>query len=287
MNYNFAVFILTHGRSDRVYTVNSLRKFGYTGEIVIILDNTDKTIQEYKKNYSDDQIYVFNKSQAMDLTDSADNTRDPKAVVYARNMCHAIAKELQYDYFLVLDDDYLEYKFTSGAKQIFKRKNIKNLDKVFHTFIEFMRNTTTKSIAFAQGGDFIGGDNCRYAKTILLTRKCMNSFFCATDRPFSFYGLINEDVNCYVLNGSRGELYFTSSLIQLNQMITQTNDGGLTTIYKELGTYVKSFYSVMYHPSSVIVKDMGRYDRRLHHQIEKELTYPLILSEKYRKAKHG
>lgn len=283
MNSNFAVFILTHARPDRVYTINSLRKFGYSGKIVLILDDTDKTISEYKKNYPDEEIYIFNKDKAIDFTDTADNTRNPKAVVYARNMCHEIAKELGYDYFLVFDDDYLEYKLTTGKQNIFHRKNIKNLDPIFKIFVEFLRTTPIDCIAFAQGGDFIGGSGSNYAKKIMLTRKCMNSFFCKTDRPFYFYGLINEDVNCYTLNGSRGSIYFTSTEVQLNQKLTQTNDGGLTTIYKELGTYVKSFYSVLYHPSSIIVQDMGRYDRRLHHKIDKDLTYPLILNQKYQK----
>ena len=111
----------------------------------------------------------------------------------------------------------------------------------------------------------------------------MNSFFCKTDRPFKFYGLINEDVNMYVLNGSRGELYFTSTLVGLNQAQTQANSGGLTTIYLELGTYVKSFYSVLYHPSSVKVAEMQTTHKRLHHKVSKDLTYPKIIEERWKK----
>ena len=36
--YNFAVFILTHGRPDNVKTIPTLKKCGYTGNIYFIVD---------------------------------------------------------------------------------------------------------------------------------------------------------------------------------------------------------------------------------------------------------
>jgi hypothetical protein len=280
-DFNFAVFILTHNRADNVITVKTLRNCGYTGRIILILDDTDKSIEKYKKNYEDCEIYIFNKHEAIKKTDSADNTGNPKAVVYARNMCHEIAKKLNIEFFLELDDDYGSFLFVQENKndENLHRPSILNLDRIFGIFIEFLNSTTIKSIAFSQGGDFMGGQDSRYGQTSMITRKCMNSFFCKTDRPFRFYGLINEDVNCYVLNGSRGELYFTSSDIQLNQTQTQKNGGGLTDIYLELGTYMKSFYSIIYHPSSVVIKEMGRDNKRLHHSINSDFTYPKILRE--------
>lgn len=285
MNINYAVFILSHARSDKVFTISTIREQGYTGKIIIILDDTDQTRNEYKKNYPDEEIYVFNKKKAIKKTDSADNTDNPRAVVYARNMCHEIAKELRLDNFIVFDDDYTAFDFKSDENNKYiSHEKIKNLDRIFEIFLNFLNSTKTTSIAFSQGGDYIGGYGNRFGEHIMLQRKCMNSFFCKTDRTFQFYGLINEDVNAYVLDGSRGNLYFTSTHISLEQKQTQQNDGGLTTIYLEKGTYVKSFYSVMYHPSSVVVRDMGLSNRRLHHAIEQDLTYPKILNEKYKKA---
>ena len=193
MNYNFSVFILTHGRPDNVITVKTLRKFGYTGRIIIILDDLDKNINEYKKNYPECDFYVFSKKEAMELTDSADNTNNPKAVVYARNMTHRIAKELGIDYFLVLDDDYDYFVWRSDFEGHYMHKGIKNLDGVFNICLDFLSETSdnVKCIALAQNGDYIGGSENYYGKTETLTRKCMNSFFCKTDRPFCFYGLIN------------------------------------------------------------------------------------------------
>ena len=36
---NFAIFILSHGRPDEVFTVKTLQKVGYTGKYYFIIDN--------------------------------------------------------------------------------------------------------------------------------------------------------------------------------------------------------------------------------------------------------
>ena len=60
MRSDFVAFILTHGRPNRVKTYELLRKCGYTGRIVLVIDNEDKTAQEYFDKYGDD-VVVFNK----------------------------------------------------------------------------------------------------------------------------------------------------------------------------------------------------------------------------------
>jgi hypothetical protein len=111
----------------------------------------------------------------------------------------------------------------------------------------------------------------------------MNVYFCNTEKPIEFYGSINEDVNAYVHNGSVGKVYFTTNMLSIVQGQTQGNAGGLTDIYLELGTYVKSFYSVIIQPSCVKVAVMGTKFKRLHHSVAWDHAVPVIISEKYRK----
>jgi hypothetical protein len=112
----------------------------------------------------------------------------------------------------------------------------------------------------------------------------MNTFICSTDRPFQFFGRINEDVNTYTNLGNRGGLFFTVINVAIIQKQTQSNSGGMTDLYLDSGTYVKSFYSVMYTPSAVKIADMGHTHRRLHHKINWSSAVPVILSEAHRKA---
>lgn len=47
MRSDFVAFILTHGRADSVITDKTLRKCGYTGPIVYVIDNEDKAAADY------------------------------------------------------------------------------------------------------------------------------------------------------------------------------------------------------------------------------------------------
>ena len=217
---SFVVFILTHGRASNVKTLRTLKKAGYTGKVVLVIDDEDEMEEDYKRIYGKNNVYVFNKAEAMKQCDTMDNFEKHNIVLYARN----------------------------------------------------------------KGGDFIGGkDNKRYYEKIL--RKAMNSFFCKTDRPFKFLGTINEDTNAYCLYGTQGKLFLTYTDVVIEQMQTQKNKKGLTDIYLDLGTYVKSFYSVICCPSCVTVNMMGgtKKTMRLHHNVSWNNCTPKIISDKYKK----
>ena len=51
MRNDFVVFILTHGRAWEMHTYKSLQKANYTGKVVFVLDNEDKSIDSYYYNF--------------------------------------------------------------------------------------------------------------------------------------------------------------------------------------------------------------------------------------------
>ena len=279
---NFAVFILSHGRANNIITLEALKKGGYTGKIYIIIDDEDKQGPEYKRLYGD-KVIVFSKKEMDGTFDIGDNFNDRRVVVYARNKCHNIAKSLGLDYFLELDDDYTDFCYRYEDKGSLRRIQCKDLNKLFEKCINFLEVSKAHAIAFGQGGDYIGGTgSALWSKKLL--RKVMNTFFCKTDRPFQFYGRINEDTTMYTLLGQRGYLFFTLGDVMVNQLQTQLNKGGLTDIYLDKGTYYKSFLSVMYSPSCVSVSSMGNTYRRIHHRVHWNNCTPKILNEKYKKT---
>ena len=286
----FAVFILTHGRADSVYTFKTLRQQGYTGKIYLLCDDEDKQITKYKNLYGSDTVIVFNKQDAIDVTDSGDNFKKRNSVVYARNINFKIAAELGLTHFWQLDDDYTRFDYSLNEEMQYTTSNNKigKLDDVLEAMVNFIDTTPFHSIAFAQGGDFIGGEGCTLLSRMRkdeIYRKVMNSFLFKVDRPVQFMGRINEDVNMYVEWGRRGILFMTSPQLRLQQVVTQQNSGGLTDIYLELGTYTKSFYTVMYAPSCVKISEVGTTDRRIHHQVMWKYAVPKILDESHRKPR--
>ena len=278
----FGALILTHGRPDRVITYKALKKAGYTGPIYIVIDNEDSTADQYREIFGD-QVVVFDKLAISKTFDEADNFQDRRSIVYARNASFAIAKDLGLDYFIQLDDDYTDFRYKFNSDLEYGDWFIKNLDDVFDALLEYFQKIPANSIAMAQGGDFIGGRFGSQARGPRTKRKAMNTFICETAKPFPFMGRINEDVNVYTLLGSRGELFLQINNVAINQLTTQANSGGMTDIYLDRGTYIKSFYTLLFCPSSVKISVIGTKYKRLHHKVRWNNTVPKIIPQEYKK----
>jgi hypothetical protein len=274
----FAVFILTHGRPDNVITLKTLQKRGYTGKLFLIVDDEDKSVPRYIENFGADRVMVFNKKAIADACDFGNNFGERRTILMARNACFGIAKSIGITHFLQLDDDYTQFKFRFENKLGYEAV-VKNIDRLFSSFLSFYKSTPTLSVALSQGGDHIGGFS-----VTCLKRKCMNSFFCSTDRPFRFVGALNDDVNTYATLGSRGGLFFTFTSAQLDQKETQQQKGGLTEMYLRFGTFCKSWTTVMMMPASTKVSMMNTSNPRLHHLINWKATVPCIIRQTYSKA---
>ncbi len=240
MRDDFCAFILTHGRPDKVLTYRTLRRAGYTGKIFIVVDDEDKTRHQYMAEFGE-QVLVFSKADIASRFDEADNFCDRRSIFYARNACFDLAKLVGCKYFIQLDDDYHEFQFRVDRNYDQAYFPIRKLDAILSEMLAYYESIPALSIAMSQGGDFLG-DNGGHASWV--KRKAMNSFICSVDRPFSFMGRINEDVNTYTNLGRCGELFMTIGAVQLGQKQTQKNSGGMTELYLDSGTpkAVKSAY---------------------------------------------
>jgi hypothetical protein len=282
---NYAVFILTHGRPDNVITYNVLRSSGYTGKIYLIVDDEDQTLDEYKKRYKN-EVIIFSKNDYQGKFDLMDNFRGNKVIVYARNACYDIARNLGLDYFFEYEDDYTSFYHRYIDRDKLKAVRCNRIDDVLLNMIDLLDNTKSTTIALAQGGDCIGGVSD--FNRINFLRKAMNSFlFKVNEDPKDdciFIGRMNDDVNTYLTQGKIGKLFFQIAHVILIQKATQSNAGGNTEAYKEFGTYLKSFYSVMAAPSCCKITMMGTSHQRIHHKINWNNAVPKILHQRYKKT---
>lgn len=283
----FAAMILTHGRADNVITLRTLRRQGYTGRVVLVVDDSDRQLEQYRtlaETVPGVDLAVFSKADVAATFDEADTNPDRRTIVYARNACFPIARDLGLDYFVELDDDYTDFLFRYVRDDgVVKGRLCRDLDAVFTIMLDFLDDTGAACVALSQGGDHMGGA----AATVLkgLRRKAMNSLFHRTDRPVTYLGRVNEDVNTYVLQGGRGDLFLTVMGLQLNQAQTQAQAGGMTDSYLASGTYVKSFYTVMLAPSAARIGTLGRDSHRFHHAIAWDRAVPKVLSDVHRKPR--
>jgi len=287
MNKSFCVFIISHGRPDKVVTLRTLKRCGYTGPLFIVCDNEDKTIDQYRKNHGAGMVLVFDKLHYASLVDSCDNFQNRRTTTHARNACFDLAKERGFEYFLVLDDDYSGFRYTlNKSGKYVTNIYVSKLDDIFEAFCNFLKSDERiKSVCLCQGGDLIGGggsamfSNQNYP---FKKRKAMNSFFCKTENRFWFFSRLNEDVNTYLTMGSVGYVFCTIPDVRLDQSATQATAGGMSDAYLASGTYVKSFYSVMLCPSfakATFQIQLGR----IHHKISWNNAVPKILDDTHKK----
>jgi lipocalin len=74
MRDDFAVFILTHGRPEKVFTLNSLKAGNYSGKWYIVIDNEDDTEDEYRRLYGD-RVLQFDKVAVSKTFDTAEGAK--------------------------------------------------------------------------------------------------------------------------------------------------------------------------------------------------------------------
>lgn len=276
MRDDFCAFIISHGRPDKVITYRTLLDAGYTGRVYIVIDDEDATAEKYRQNFPG-IVLMFSKAEIAKTFDEGDNSGNRRTTSYVRNACFDLAEQVGCRYFLVLDDDYPSFRYRNPVY----KKIRSTFDGLVECLLDFYQKTEVLGLAISQGGDHIGGESLP-----ILRRKAMNFFICSTDRPFKFVGRLNEDVNTYVTIGRCGGLFFTVNQVQLNQNATQATSGGMTEAYMDAGTYVKSFFTVMYAPSCVKVGAMGdprSGNYRAHHVINWNKAAPKILRESHRK----
>jgi len=286
--------ILSHGRPDRVHSYDSLMASGYTGKVYIVIDDEDKTSDEYRRRFGD-KVLEFCKAEYATTTDEGDNFQHRKAIVYARNACWDLAEQMGCRYFCQFDDDYVSFHVRHDSELKYVSGTVtETIDEVIDSLLQFYISIPASSLALAQGGDHLGGGGKVLASGRIsggmpvpkLARKCMNSWFCDTQKPFRFFGHMNEDVSAYVTHGRRGQLFLTAVQAMLVQKPTQSAEGGMSDVYLESGTYVKSFYTVMAAPSCVQVGVWGDprgKNYRLHHKINWQTAVPKLMREEWKK----
>jgi len=279
MRDDFCVFILSYDRPNHVKTVETLEKHGYTGDYYIVIDH-EEDVAPYEREHGESRVLYLNKDDALPELDRGDNFNRRACNVYARQQMWDVADRLGYEYFLVLDDDYtnIQYRFDSNFE--YGPEVMRDFDDYIDASIQFLESADLDVLCMAQGGDFIGGENAAFAERVMTKRKAMNSFLCKTDRPFDYRGTINEDVNTYVRAAQLGKVFLTTNTASIEQEITQQKDGGLTDIYLDVGTYVKSFYTILYAPSCTsLMRLHDRADDRVHHRVSWRNAVPKIVPE--------
>ena len=279
MNNDFAVFILSNGRPNKVKTIDALRNIGYNGSVFIVCDNEDVTLQQYKDKYGE-SIIVFNKKQYAEITDTMTNSGNVKSVVFARNAVQDIAKQMGLDCFAVADDDIDGIKIRKNCDGKLVARKIKKGNLLFKDLCKILKSSKcVYAVGIASDGSYIGGVDGRYQKGLDIGRA--NQFFIhQVSKQVEYKGISNEDEIAYSKYSELGKLFVEVMDISKSSPERGTNLGGLNEMYKSMNSYTINFYSIISRPDCIKLA-LKNDEYKL---IKKwEYAVPKILNERYKR----
>lgn len=278
---NFKIFITSHNSPKECVSACSLRTAGYTGEICIVIDDEDPKFYEYSYYYGQN-LFVFNKQKYVDKLDIGMSKSNPQlaAVLYARAAVEDYAKELGIDYFIVMDDDIygFRYRYVDGEKLC--SKPVEKFDNVIDNYIQFMRDTNSICLSFANDGSFIGGADVVTSGKMLERRSCHTLFLRDTSKEFEWKFAVNEDYVSSLLYANIGELMFTLPFVQRNISGMNDRQEGMHDLYESTTEFQRAFYNVIACPWTCTVTE---YKNHFVVRTDKNTAYPKIVSSEYRR----
>lgn len=251
MREDFAVFIITHKRYDRLHTYNTLVNCGYTGKIYLVLDNLDETVCEYRKRY--DNIIVFDKQEYVRLTDTAMYEPLINFAVFSRNAVEDIARDLGYKYYLVMDDDITNLRFRwCDDGHIKSRKITHNFDYVMEKHLEFMDTANVDCLGFGNSGLYMQGVDALSRENTKM-RMIASMYIRRASTVVEWRPNMLEDCVTSVEMANNGNISIISTLIQYDSVQPAATGGktvgGNSSVYNTFDKFKQTFFPIVVRPS--------------------------------------
>lgn len=277
---NFSIFITSHNSPDECRSFYSLRKAGYTEPIYIVIDDEDPQYEVYKEHVFN--LLVFHKQDYIDKLDIGMSKSNPQraAVLYARAAVEDFAKEKGLDYFIVMDDDLygFRYRYVEGNKLL--SRPVESFKRLIDTYIQFMNESNSICLSFANDGSFIGGADVVTSGKMLERRSCHTIFLRDVSKEFEWKFAVNEDYVSSLLYANIGKLMFTLPFVQRNISGMNDRQEGMHDLYESTTEFQRAFYNVIACPWTCTVTE---YKNHFVVRTDKNTAYPKIVSSKYRR----
>ena len=277
----YAIFICTHGRPDRQSTLAYLRHQGYTGDVYLVLDDTDKTLPDYFSKYSPEMLLVFNKQHYIDTADTGSIPPNFKTILYAKNAVEDIARDMKLDWFIIADDDISSFRIRMLDGNMLKSYQIVDLDKILEICSQFMFKGDFSAVGVCSNVQFIAGASV--FDNVQKYRVPYNFVFRNSNHTINWVSSFGEDIITAMEYGKIGKKLQCIPYVQF-ATVTPGNgsDGGMSELYKTMSGYTLCFYDFMYNPSSIkLTINKSRWNA----QILKDYAFPKLVSESYKRRK--
>lgn len=246
--------------------------------VTVFVDNEADDIEDYRVSCEKFgcNLEVFDMAEARRRYDYVHRPSVARrSAGQARNMFQDYAKQKGFDFYCVIDDDTEHYQLKGLGRNPYR--GMAKPEDIFFMMEEtekLMRRRKIGVFAWAQTGDFIGGDSKH-----IFRRKVMNTTFYLL--PYIYRGergVQDEDTAMFV--GMMNEGLFTGSYgcgVVLKQVQSATQKGGLTDLYNECKLLNKALVCPIQFPSAIYGEKQKMNGGRLHHHINNRYLMPRVL----------
>ena len=278
----FAIFICTHGRPNAQHTLKTLRDCGYTGKIVLLVDDEDDTVDDLVDNYPKTRIMRFNKQKYIDLSDTGTNENQRKCILYAKNCCEAVAQDIKLDAFVIADDDIFNFRYRYPEDGKLKSLKItKDIDKVIEAYVEYMLSADIVATGFGFTQFYFSGENSFSPENFLKYRVPYNFVFRNAKYKIDWMSWFGEDIITAVMYNKRGYFMQDFPFVQQEIKPLAKEAGGMKDTYDNNSDIRLAMQNIMYLPSELkAFKYRGKYMA----SIKRDKAFPMLISSSYKKS---
>lgn len=288
MRDDFAVFICTHGRPGKQLTLNTLKKCGYTGKWYLVLDDTDKAIQQYIDNYGAEHIIVFNKNYYInsDRYDNGDNQLHAKCVVYAKRAVEDIALAKKLSIFLLADDDVTKLTIRFPTDNCLSRLAISEIDNIFEMYCEYMLSGNLCTLGVGTPTNYFIGKEAFFEKNLCGTNRPLpyNFTFRNTAYKVDWLSWFAEDTITLYQSSNVGNVWIADLYLMFECLPIGDSSisGGMADIYRTNTDFELQFCAIKYCPQRLLLKDYYKNGKMLFKR-NNVASFPKIISGRYKK----
>lgn len=272
------IFIPSYHRAYRLKTVNYMVKLGYPANLLhVIIDSGADDKEDYKEVSASIgfNLHIFDLEESRERYDYVHRpSKARRSAGQARNMFYDYARMKGIDFYVVIDDDTVNYQVRPFG--VYKRTA--RLHDIEHMFCEveiMMRKYHIGLFGLSQTGEMMSPE----PQNKLIRHKIMNTIFVLL--PYVYRGergVQDDDTSQFVTALNEG--YFVASFytgLVLLQTQSAKQRGGLTDLYNECKLLNKALVTPIQYPSAIQAERQKMNGNRLHHRINYRYICPKIL----------
>lgn len=273
------IYIISKGRPQCRSAV-MLTEMRYPGNWFIVCGTNDETVGEYIERWGEDRVLIFDWEEEVQHTQLLDNFGVEKMGSGAspvRNAVIRISKERGELRHWQLDDDYEHFYISNPHNMTHKRVDGKMLFRWFNLLGRYAQATGMSNVGVGLGASRGAIPENWFG----IQKRVFNVHCLASGFSEEWRGRMNDDVINALDTYRKGRCEMSFCFMQVCMALTQSEEGGLTEMYRELGTVRKTAYAVLVSPKVKLVVRFGRF----HHKVQWSRIAVKIINEKWKKVR--